>query len=86
MKNKKKSLQESYNPKIELELSVDDVLNLLTATRYLVDNISQLIELENDKKTKNSLYDTKRDYQETLKAFLQVSFVTEDMIDYRNYR
>ena len=86
MKKKKKSLQESYNPKIELELSVDDVLNLLTATRYLVDNISQLIELENDKKTKNSLYDTKRDYQETLKAFLQVSFVTEDMIDYRNYR
>ena len=86
MKKKKKSLQESYNPKIELQLSVDDVFNLLTATRYLVDHISEIIKLENDKKTKNSLYDTKRDYQETLKAFLQVSFVTEDMIDYRNYR
>jgi hypothetical protein len=86
MKKKKKSLQESFNPKIELELSVDDVFNLLTATRYMVDQISQLIELENDKKTKNSLYDTKKDYQETLKAFLQVPFVTKDMIDYRNYR
>lgn len=86
MKKKKKSLKESYNPKIELELSVDDVFNLLTATRYMVDHISEIIKLENDKKTKNLLYDTKRDYQETLKAFLQVSFVTEDMIDYRNYR